>query len=461
MDKNIEIPSENKYNIKDKTAQAIPVLKGRFVPDGKRTTKITDNRRRKELNPLWRNISNLLVLQKTAFQVALAKESTIQPKDRRLSSSRTYNSHNFCNNRRHKPFEQDKDFTREWFFPENNWAQRISICKQSQEIPKKNRPPNYLCYKQDSQLSQAKDVLFAATSNKYFIGLRFNSYNCLWQTNRRCQSWLQSRQERETVIPSACMFRILHQGLLARNITARGCIHFSWCCSVSQRMSEESSALYLSYSDASRFRFFRSQIHRTFRRKRYWLCGSSQIDQNHKRETFRATLSQVPEGLVSCRIPIYTDELERTASLYSSSQKTSRQTDGTTNTFHSGTLLLPSICNKSSRESSQCLVFLQKTSRYRNSYQRSKTRLLFNKNTYEQFPCESNVFHSTSFRIQYCQLVQTTLSAKTIAECNFTNNTHRYSCTTGKVDKIRKQKFAQITGRIYFKTNAELHNEEN
>lgn len=209
------------------------------------------------------------------------------------------------------------------------------------------------------------------------------------------------------------------------------------------------------------YRGVQPQVYLTFRREKHWLCSGGKADWWHKEKDSWFTLLPIQERPVSCRIPTYTYAMERISPVRCDLQKTSGKTRRTTNIVYHGTLLLPDICYQSSTGGSQYLVFLQRQGFYRNSYQRTETRLHFDKNTYKQIYCKPSVFFFTSVCLQYSQLVQTSLFTETITECDIRNYSYRYSSSASKINQQRTSEYSQITKRIYFYPDAELHYAEN
>ena len=462
MNKELTLSSKKCYNISKKHYLTETILPVYFVSNDKRTKQTTNNRRRRESHTLWWNLSNTAVLQKTANQETFAKEINLSPTFRSLSSNGLNYGHYLCHNCWHQPVEQDKDLTTERCVSENTWAQKLSVRKQPAEVSETFRFKDHSWSQQNSRPVAVENVLSSSATDKYFIRPRFNSSNCLWQINRGSQSWLQSWQKRQKVLSPLSLFRVLHQRLLAWDLETRGCLY---CCrrsGISKGMSPESSALYLPYQSARRFRIFRPQIHRTFRRKEHRLCARSQTDRRHKEKALRLALSPIQERLVSRQIPVHTYEMEESASLYCDSQETSKQATRTTNFVYSGTVLLSSIRYQPAIRGPQHLVFLQRSRGYRNSYQRTKTRFLFNQDTNEQLFGKSNVFFFTSSCLQYRQLVQTPLFTGTIKKCNFGYDPDGYFNISSKTHKIWQQECAQTSGRsISFQSTIELYNPEN
>ena len=461
MDKELTLSSKNSYNNNTENGRKQTVLPVRFISYGKRTKQNTNHRRGREPYPLWWNLLNSAVLQKTAVENTFAKEDSISSTSKLLSSYRFNHRSNLFHNSWHKSVEQDKDATAKRRVSKNSWNQKLSLRKQLTKISETLRSKDHGRHQQNSRPVAVKDILSSATTHKYPLRFRFNSSNDLRQTDRRSQDRIQSRQKRKTLLSPVSMLRVLHQGLLARSSKAWGCIHRCRCSRIFEGMHPENSTLYLPHQGTGRFWLFRSQIHRTFRRKRHWLCDSGKTYQWHKEKTFGLALPPLQERLVSCRVPVYTDELEKNPSLHCDSQKASRQTTRATNFVYTGTLFIPNTRYEHSFRSSQYLVFLQRPCFYRNSYQRTQTRFLFNQDTNKQFFSESGLFYLTSFGLQYNQLVQATLFAGTIEKCNTGYNPFRNFSISGKIDKIRKQEYPQASsGTVSVKSVTELYNPE-
>jgi len=456
------LSSKKCYNISEKcclTETTPPVY---FVSDAKRIKQTTNNRRRRESYTLWRNLLNSTVLQKTANQETFAKENSISSAFRPLSSYRFNYSNYLCNNSWYKSLEQNKDAATKRCISKNSWNQKLSVCKQPAKISETLRSKDPGWHQQNSRPAAFEDVFSSAAPHKHSVRFRFNSSNNLRQTDRRSQSRLQSRQQGKTFLSPISMLRVLHQRLLARSLTVWGRIH---CCrrsGIPERMYSKDSALYLPRQSTGGFGILRSQIHRTFRRKRHRLCASGKTDRRHKEKTFGLTLSPVQERLVSCRIPVYTNEMERTPSLCCDSQETSQQARGATNFVYNGKIFLSNIRYEHSFRGSQHLVFLQRPRLYRNSYQRTKTRFLFNKDTNEQLFGKSSLFFFASSGLQHNQLVQASLSAGTIEKCHTGYNPFGNFSVSGKIDKQASSKYSKASkGAISFKPVAKLYNSEN
>lgn len=462
MSKKITLSSIMSYNSKRKYSRKQTVQKGRFNSDVKRTKQITNYRRGERSYPLWWNLFNCVVLQKTETKSTFAKESCFPPAVRIKSPNGSDFGNYLCNNCWDKPIKQNKDTTTEWDVSENSWTQKFPLCEQFKEIPEAFRSKDYFWYQQSSRPIKIENVLSSSATNKYPIGFRFDRSNNLRQTDRRSQSRLQSWQKRQKVLSPLSLFRVLLQRLLAWGLKAGRRIYGCRCSGISTGMSPESSTLYLPYQSARRFRILRSQIHRAFRRRKQWLCDRSQTDRRHQEKALEFALSPVQERLVGGRIPVHANEMEKTPSFYRDSQKTTKPTTRTTNFVYPGTVFIPNICYKSSIGSSQYLVFLQKPSFYRNSYQRAKTRFLLDQNTNKQFLSQSNLFYFTSSGLQYNQLVQAPLSAGTIKERNFGYNPYRYFSLASQTDKTWEQKCTQSSrGAVSFKSVTESDNPEN
>ena len=462
MNKALTLSSKTCYNINEKQCLTETILPVYFVSNAKRAKQTTNNRRRREPHPLWWNLSNTAVLQKTANQETFAKEINISPTFRTISSNGPNFNDYLCHNSWHQSFEQDKDITAKRRISENNWTQKLSLCQQFAEISKTFRFKDHSRHQQDSRSVTVEDVLSSPTADKYSFRFRFDSSHSLRQTDRRSQSWIQSRQKGETFLSPVSLLRVLHQRLLARGLTTGKCLYSYRRSRVSAGMSAKSSAIYLPHQSACGFGILRPQVYRTFRREKHWLCHRSQTDWRHQEKTSWFTLSPVQERLVSCRIPAYANEMEESPSLYCHSQKTSRQTSGATNFVYPGTIFLPDIRYQSAFGCSQYLVFLQRPSLDRNTYQRTETRFLFNQDTNEQLFGKSNLFYFASAGLQHHQLVQTSLSARTIKKLNLGYNPYGYFSVSSQTDKAWKQECSQTSSSpVSVKATTEFHTPEN
>src|SRR3989338_1555271 len=106
--------------------QAEPYLKSNIVPDAQRYPKSPCFRRCDEPYALWWNLLSPLVLQKTAFKMAVAKESPVFPEIQFLSSRRDGAGHHLCLDRGHLPIKQIRNPARQWSFSTNRWFKTIS-----------------------------------------------------------------------------------------------------------------------------------------------------------------------------------------------------------------------------------------------------------------------------------------------------------------------------------------------
>ena len=457
----LEISSKNKYNNISLRSYAEHSHLVKVVRNAKRYKKFNHFRRRQPPNKFWWNVSNSSVLQKTEFEMDITEPNQMFSCLQTISSGRFDFSHNYCNYSRYQSFQQNKSAAMQWFFPANNWHQWISICEHSAKIYETLRFKDRSRNQQDSRSIALENVLSSASPDKYPFRLRFNSSNSLWKTNRRSKSRIQSWQERETLLSPISLLRILQQRLLARSFTTRGRIH---CCrrsGISERMFSESSTPYLPDQTTGRLGFFRSQIHRAFRRKKRRLCNRGETNRRYKEKTFGLAIPPVQERLVGCRIPLYANEVETTSSLRCDSQETSGQTTRPANFVYSGTLFLSDIRYKHSFGSSQHLVFLQGPRFHRNSYQRAQTRLLFNQDSNEQFPGKPGLFFFTSSGLQHNQLVQTSMFAGKPTKCNVGHYSHEPFTSSRGIGELPASKCIENPRCLYFQTPSGLRNSKN
>src|SRR3990167_2268893 len=455
------IPTENWYNIDDKSDHAEPSLIGNIVCNAKRYKKFTCFSRRMQLNSLWWNLSNPLVLQKTEVEVVSTKSNPFSTFIQTLPSCRFNFSHYLCLNSRRSPFKQDKNTSRQWCLPTNCWIKILPILKQSKTLSKEHQSKNYSKYQQGSRLLKVKNVLSTSTSYQSSVRFRFNSSDPLWQIHRRGKSRLQSSQERASFLSPFTLFRITLKRLLAWCFKTRQRLYIRRWSRVSTSMSCKGPSLCLSYQSPSRFRVLRPRIYRAFRRQMYRLCHCRQDDQNYKEQTRGAALPQVQKRLGSSRILLYSISLEATPPICSPPPHTTRKRFRATDPFHYERLRLSSTCNQSAFKTRKYLVFLPGSGSDRKHYQRTQRELCLGKNSDQQLFSQSGIFLSPSFCLQYRQLVQANLFASEIPACYTTNYTDRTLSFAGKISQIRKQKCAQVTGRVYFQTGAEPYYTQN
>lgn len=447
----LEISSMNGKIIRREIDYTQPYLKGRFVCNAKRDKKHSSCRRRKPLNSLRRNISNSLVLQKTAVEVVFAADTIIY-KRQALPAGRINNGHNVCNHLWPSSIKQNKDSSGEWRLPANIGVKKFSLCKQSAAIFKRRRSQNDSEYSQDARLPKAKDVFSASISHKHFIGFRFNCFDNLWETNRRSQGGLQSTQKRSAFLSSIALFRIQSERILARGSATGECRLLNRRSGIFKGMSGKSSALPLSYSGARRFWVFRLEVYRSIRRQRDWLCDSIKDYRSNQRKDRGIKISIFSQRLGSCGFPISTTWLENTASFCGNPKKITSKGSGTNDSFYFRPIFLPGICDQSSIRFRKYLVFLQGTSKNRKIYQGIERRLRLSQNPNQYFPGKSIIFSFTSFRLQYHQLVQADLPAAKISERYTPDFAVRNTGFTGKIGENQQSEFAEVAGSVHFKS---------
>src|SRR5512139_446881 len=234
--------------------------------------------------------------------MVFAKTGLFSPTPWSLSSRRSGPGHHLCFDCWHSPFEQDQDSPGQWCLSADHRFKKVSLCQQFKAIPQTNPSQGHSEHQQSSRPIQAQDVLFTQTSDQPSVRLRFFCAHSLRQIDRGSRSRLQSTQKRGSFLPSVALFRISFQRLLAWSLKTWKRLYLVRCSRISQRMSQKSSPWHLSDSSTSRFRFFRSQIYRTPRPGRHWLCDCSQDDSSHQKQNREPSLSPVQEKLGSGRV---------------------------------------------------------------------------------------------------------------------------------------------------------------
>ena len=461
MTKILVMSTETEYNITHKSVYAEPVLIGRIVCNAKRYKKYPNFRRRTQFNPLWWNLPNSLILQKTETELAFAKSNSIPSRIQTLSPRRINLSHYLCLDCWYSPFEQDQNSSRQWRLPTNNWLKNISIFKQFETFFKTSRPKSHSEYQQRSRSSKVKDVLSAQTSHQPSIRFRLIRSYHLRQAYRRCRKRLQPWQKRCPFLSSLTVLRISLKRLLAWGLKARKCLHFRWVIGISKRMPCQTSSIYLSHQSPSRFWFFRSQIYRASRRQRDWLCHCRQVDPYYPTETQWVALSQIQKRLGSRRFPLRAQGLEEATPHCNNTPPKTRKRFRTTNPFHFKTLLLSSLRNQSSFGSRKCLVFLSWPCLHRSNYQRAQRELRLGENTNQQLSGQSGLLFSSPFCLQYRQLVQANLFAQKISTCVSRNYSKRHISSTSKISQIRKQEYTQAAKGIYSQAGVGIYYAQN
>lgn len=461
MTKILATSTETEYNITHKSAYAEPVLIGRIVCNAKRYKKYPNFRRRTQFNPLWWNLPNSLILQKTETELAFAKSNSIPSRIQTLSPRRANLSHYLCLDCWYSPFEQDQNSSRQWRLPTNNWTKNISIFKQPETFFKTSYPKSHSEYQQRSRSSKVKDVLSAQTSNQPSIRFRLIRSYHLRQAYRRRRKRLQPWQKRRSFLSSSTLLRVSLKRLLAWGLKARKCLHFRWVIGISKRMPCQTPSIYLSHQSPSRFWVFRPQIYRASRRQRDWLCHCRQVDPYYQTETGRVAVSQIQKRLGSRRFPLHTQGLEEPTPHCNNTPSNARKRFRTTNPFHFKTLFLSSFHNQSSFGSRKCLVFLPRPCLHRSNHQRTQRELRLGENTNQQLFGQSGLLFSSPFRLQYRQLVQAKLFAEKISTCDTTNYSDRHFSFTSKISQIRKQKHTQAAKGIYSQAGAGTYYAQN
>lgn len=462
MNQKLTLSSTSCYNISEKcclTETTPPVY---FASDDKRTQQTTNNRRRREPYAFWRNLLNSAVLQKTANQEAFSTDINIPSAVQSLSSNRLNHCHYLFHHCWHQSVKQDKVAATKWSLSENSWNQKFSIRKQPAKVSETLRSKDPIWHQQDTRPVEIEDVLSSTTPHKHPLRFRFDCGHHLRQTDRRSQSRIQSRQKGKTFLSSVSLFRVLHKRFLARSFKTWGRLYCRRRSGIPEGMHSKDSAHYLPHQSTGRFRILRPQVYRTFRRKKNRLCDRGESDRRYQEKASWFTVSPVQERLVSCRVSVCANELEKSPSLYCDSQETSQQARGTANLVYTGTVFLPNIRYEPSFRSSQHLVFLQRPRFYRTSHQRAETRFLFDQDTHEQFFGKSSLFFFTSSGVQHHQLVQTALSAGTIEKFNTGYHSFGNFSVSGKTNKQTSSKYSKTSkGSISFKPVVELYHSEN
>ena len=429
--------------------QAEPYLKSSIVPDAKRYPKSSYLRRCDEPYALWRDILNPLVLQKTAFKVVIAKESSIFSENQLLSPRRDGAGNHLCLNRGHLPVKQNGNHARQRSFSTNCWLSAISLCQQFKTFFKTHGCAMYPSHQQGSRQPAFKNVLSAQTTHKPTVRYRFIRIDHLRQEYRRSQSRIQSAQTRRPFLSSLVLLRSAYQRLLAWCIEARGCLHSRRLPGIFQRMPWKNTTLHISPARAGRFRILRSRIHRIPRREEYRIRRSGQDDPCHSAQSRGPALSIFPQGLGGSRIRVYAYELEKTSPFYCYSPAVTGKRFQPIAIIHATALCLPGLCHQFAFGPSEHLVFLPGQGGHRSAYQRAQRKLRLGQNTHKFFFGQSNLFLPIVIRVQSRQLVQKNMFAERISELNITDNSHRTVSVARPFSQTRQPACSQSAQQLY------------
>jgi len=202
------------YNL-DKTSPAEPSLKGNIVPDAKRSENFTYLPWRAQSDSLWGHLPYSSVLQKTEIKMVFAKTGSFPSAVQLLSSRRAGPGHPLCFDCWNPPSKQNENPSGQWCVSTNYWAKKVSLCQQFKAISQTSQSPCRSRYQQSSRPVKAEDVLSTQAPYQPSVRFGFLRSHSFRQTHRGCRSRLQSSQKRGSFLPSAAVFRISFQRLLA------------------------------------------------------------------------------------------------------------------------------------------------------------------------------------------------------------------------------------------------------
>jgi len=123
--KKVAISSEKSKNKDRECVYTEPSLKVNIVYNGKRIKKNRNFRRGKQFNALRRCVPYSVVLPKTSSEKYFATSNILVSDGQDLPSNGTDACNNLRSNLRDSSNKQNKDTTRKWFFPTNNWIKNL------------------------------------------------------------------------------------------------------------------------------------------------------------------------------------------------------------------------------------------------------------------------------------------------------------------------------------------------
>lgn len=435
------------YNNTDNIVSKYPYLKIRFNWNAKRNTKTTSFLRRIHLNPLWWNILNPTLLQKTENQRAFSFQYKVSNPIHKISSGRTYDGYNLRHNCWNTTFNRNKDTTIQRLISENIGPKNFPTFVKIKPFHYRFGSQDITSNKQDTQSSTIENVQSPPPQNQHNIRLGLNSSDSLRET-ARSKDWLQPTQEGTPFLSTSAMFRIAYSGLLAWRISFWRHPRIYWSSSISARMFCQSSQGDLSHSGSGRCGILRQGHCRVSRRTGNRICNCSQNYEAHAVHYFRAALPQIQRRSRDSRVSISTTWLQETSSLYSGEAAPAGRPEFTTNPFCVKEICLQGYGNQPHHQTGICLVFLQRSLPCRADYQRTKGRLSLRENPFKILECKQGIFLLASVCLQHSQLVQETMFTQRSSTFNFAYNSHRFSGSTCKIGENRQQKLAETTQEL-------------
>ncbi len=446
------------YNILKllKLFYAESVQKVRFVRNAKRYKKFTNFLRRNTSHPLWWNVSNSVVLQKTQPQVDATKLCAFLSTQQPLYNRRiTFSASSYYNSR----FGEIK-------FYQNTTIQRLVPGNSgTKTFSQRNYPASFssTAYPQSTKTDtlsprppSPKDIFLSTNANQCNLRSRFNHSNRIWQTGGSSQR-LQSPQARTIILSSSDLLRGSHPRLSTREVPARGRVYRFRKEKIHRRCLSQITSPYLQDKGSWRLQMVRPQNSSSSRRKQHRLCYCGQGKSAYQTPSWGTSLSQVQKGLGGSRIQISASPIYA-SSLYRGTQIPLRRKQCSAYTLYAQKLRISRDSYKSQASSRKRLEILLRPSQNRAKYQRAKVGLLSFQDTHKELFGKQDIFPFAFICLQYYKLVQKIMSAKAIPIRYITNYSQRISSIASKISKIWQQKLTPIAGTLCLQLGVRLCN---
>lgn len=448
--------TEKYYNMYQKLLYAESVQKGRIVRNAKRYTKSQNLLRRNTPHPLWWNVLNSMVLQKTQSQVDAAKpcalSSAKQPLHNRgvtFSPSAHYNSRSWT-------FELYQNTAIQWIIPSDSRVKEFSKRNYTTPFSLTAYSPSIKTDTPCSRSAASEDASLSTAAYQRNIRLRYHYPDRIRPFGRGPQG-LQSIQTRPTLISSVTLLRSSYSRLPARKILSWWRIHRVRKEKVHRRRSGQITFLYIQDKDTRRLQVVRPRDSSFSRREQDKLCYRSQSQPAHSAHPWRTSLSRVQERLGGSRIQIPTSPIY-VSPLYRGTKASAGEERWPTYALYHKDPCLSCNSHESRASSRERLEVLSGSSQNRAKYQRAEVGLLSFKNTYKEIFGKYGVFPFAFIRLQYNKLVQTAMSAGTISIRYVTNRSQRIFSTASAIGKIWQQKLAPTAETLCLQLGVRLCN---
>ena len=447
---------EKYYNMSQKLLYAESVQKGRIVRNAKRPKKSTSFLRRNASHPLWWDVLNSVVLQKTQSQVDAAKPCTFSSTQQSLYSRGAAFSSFAYHNSRSWTSELHQNTTIQWLIPSNSRIEKLSKCNHLAPFSLKTYSPSAKTDTFSPRSTSAEDVILSSGAIRRNIRLRYHYSNRIWEIRRSPQR-IQSIQARSTVISSLSLLRGPYSGLSARKISSWRRTHWHRKEKVHRRSFSQITFLYIQDKDTWRLQVVRPRNSSSSRREESRLCHRSQSQPTHPAYSRRTSLSRIQERLGGSRIQIPTSPIY-ISSFHRGAKTATGEGRQPAYALYLKETCLPCDSHKSPASSGKRLEVLLRPRQNRAKYQRAEMGLLSFQDTHKELFGKQGVFPSSFIRLQYRKLVQTAMSAKTISIRHITDYSQRTFSITRQTSKIWQQKLTPIAETLCLQLGVRLCN---